>query len=62
MIIKKEIPVLDKKIYQVYSDKNVYIKNKTNGTLWKKVNSSIDFEYEETDILIEEEENDDKTR
>ena len=58
MIIRKEIPILDKTIYQVYSDKNVYIKNKTNGTLWKKVNSSVDFEYEETDIPIKEEEYD----
>jgi len=54
MIIKKEIPILDKIIYQVYSDKNVYIKNKTDGTMWEKVNSSVDFEYEETDIPIEE--------
>ena len=58
MIIKEQIPILDKIIYRVHSDKNVYIRNKTNGTLWSTVNSSIDFEYEETDILLEEIKND----
>jgi len=54
MIIKETIKILDHTIYKNYSDKGVYIRNKTNETLWSEVNSSIDFEYEETDIPIEE--------
>lgn len=53
MIIREVIKILDKTIYRNYSDKGVYIRNKVNGTLWIDVNSSIDFEYEETDIPIE---------
>lgn len=53
MIIREVIKILDKTIYRNYSDKGVYIRNKVNGTLWSDVNSSIDFEYEETDIPIE---------
>ena len=57
MIIKEQIPILDKIIYRTYSNQNVYIRNKTNGTLWSIVNSSIDFDYEETNIpIIKEEE------
>jgi ribosomal protein L16 Arg81 hydroxylase len=55
MIIRKEIKINDDTLYQNYSDKNVYIRNKENGILWRSVNSSIDFEYEETDKPIEEE-------
>ena len=59
MIIREVIKILDKTIYRNYSDKRVYIRNKTNGTLWTDVNSSIDYDYEETDKpLIEEQEND----
>ena len=58
MIIREVIKILDKTIYRNYSDKGVYIRNKTNGTLWTDVNSSIDYEYEETDKPIEEQEND----
>lgn len=57
MIIRNVIIINGDKIYQNYSDNNVYIRNKTNGTLWTSVNSNIDFEYEETDIPIEQEEN-----
>lgn len=57
MIIREVIKILDKTIYRNYSDKGVYIRNKTNGTLWTDVNSSIDYEYEETDKPIEEQEN-----
>lgn len=53
MIIKEVIKILDHTIYKNYSDKGVYIRNKTNGTLWSDVNSSIDYEYEETDIPVE---------
>ena len=53
MIIKEVIKILDHTIYKNYSDKGVYIRNKTNGTLWSDVNSSIDYEYEETDIPLE---------
>lgn len=54
MIIREVIKILDKTIYRNYSDKGVYIRNKVNGTLWSDVNSSIDFEYEETDKKVEE--------
>ena len=54
MIIKETIKILDHTIYKNYSDKGVYIRNKENGTLWTTVNSSIDYEYEETDIPIED--------
>lgn len=57
MIIKETIKILDHTIYKNYSDKGVYIRNKTNGTLWSDVNSSIDYEYEETDIPVEKVEN-----
>ena len=55
MIIREVIKIGENTIYKNYSDKNVYIRNKENGTLWSSVNSSIDFEYEETDKPIEEE-------
>ena len=54
MIIREVIQILDNTMYRNHSDKNVYIRNKTNGTLWTTVNSSIDYEYEETDKPIEE--------
>jgi hypothetical protein len=54
MIIKETIKILDHTNYKNYSDKGVYIRNKENGTLWSEVNSSIDYEYEETDIPVEE--------
>lgn len=57
MIIRNVLIINGDKIYQNYSNNNVYIRNKTNGTLWTSVNSNIDFEYEETDIPIEQEEN-----
>lgn len=59
MIIREVIQILNDTIYRNYSDKNVYIKNKETGVLYSDVNSSIDYEYEETDIPIEkvEEEN-----
>lgn len=59
MIVKEIIKILDDTIYKNYSDKGVYIRNKTTGVLYSDVNSSIDYEYEETDIPIEkvEEEN-----
>ena len=56
MIIRNVFDFNGDKVYQNYSDNNVYIRNKTNGTLWTSVNSNIDFEYEETDIPIEEQE------
>ena len=56
-IVKETIMINDKPVYKVHSDKNVYIKNKENGTLWSSVNSCVDFEYEETDKIIEEESN-----
>lgn len=62
MIIREVIKILDKTIYRNHSDKGVYIRNKTNGTLWSYVNSSIDFEYEETDQAIEILEDDDVSR
>ena len=55
MVKKEVIQILDKTIYRNYSDKGVMIRNKTNGTLWSDVNSSIDYEYEETDIPVEKE-------
>ena len=54
MIIKETIKILDHTFYKNYSDRGVYIRNKENGTLWSEVNSSIDYEYEETDIPVEE--------
>lgn len=57
MIIREVIKILDKTIYRNYSDKGVYIRNKVNGTLWSDVNSSIDFEYEETDEPVAQETN-----
>ena len=56
MIIREVIQINDKTIYRNYSDNNVYIRNKSNGTLWTEVNSSTDFEYEETDMPIEQRE------
>ena len=53
MIIREVIQILNDTIYRNYSDKNVYIRNKTTGLLYTQVNSSIDYEYEETDIPIE---------
>ena len=50
MIIREEIDILGQTIYRNYSDKGVYIRNKTTGILYTDVNSSIDYEYEETDI------------
>lgn len=54
MIIREVIQINGNTIYRNHSDKGVYIRNKTEGTLWSEVNSSIDFQYEETDIPIEE--------
>ena len=54
MIIREVIQILNDTIYRNYSDKNVYIRNKTTGLLYTQVNSSIDYEYEETNIPIEE--------
>lgn len=56
MIIREVIQINNKTIYRNYSDKNVYIRNKETGVLYTKVNSSIDFEYEETDTPIEQRE------
>ena len=53
-VIREVIIIEDNPIYRNHSDKNVYIRNKENGTLWTTVNSSIDYEYEETDKPIEE--------
>ena len=50
MIIRQVIDILGQTIYRNYSDKGVYIRNKTTGLLFTDVNSSIDYEYEETDI------------
>ena len=55
MIIREVIQILNDTIYRNYSDKNVYIRNKETGILYSDVNSSIDYEYEETDIQIQEE-------
>ncbi len=62
MIIREVIQILNDTIYRNYSDKNVYIRNKETGILYTDVNSSIDYEYEETDIPIKkEQENDNHT-
>jgi hypothetical protein len=63
MIIREVIQILNDTIYRNYSDKGVYIRNKTTGILYSNVNSCIDYEYEETNIPIEkvEEENDNNT-
>ena len=53
MIIREVIQILNDTIYRNYSDNNVYIRNKETGILYTDVNSSIDYEYEETDIVIE---------
>lgn len=53
MIIREVIQILDDTIYRNYSDKGVYIRNKTTGVLYSDVNSCIDYEYEETNIPIE---------
>jgi len=53
MIIREVIQILNDTIYRNYSDKGVYIRNKTTGVLYSDVNSCIDYEYEETDIVIE---------
>ena len=53
MIIREVIQILDDTIYKNYSDKGVYIRNKTTGVLYSDVNSCIDYEYEETNIPIE---------
>jgi hypothetical protein len=53
MIVKEIIKILDDTIYRNYSDKGVYIRNKTTGVLYSSVNSYIDYEYEETNIPIE---------
>ena len=53
MIIREVIQILNDTIYRYYSDKNVYIRNKTTGLLYTQVNSSVDYEYEETNIPIE---------
>lgn len=53
MIIKETIQIINDTIYRNYSDKGVYIRNKETGILYSEVNSSIDYEYEETDIPIE---------
>ena len=53
MIIREVIQVLNDTIYRNYSDKGVYIRNKTTGILYSDVNSCIDYEYEETNIPIE---------
>lgn len=59
MIIKEVITILGDTIYRNYSDKGVYIRNKETGLLYTDVNSSIDYEYEETEIpIIEETEED----
>ena len=53
MIIREVIQILNDTIYKNYSDKGVYIRNKTTGILYSNVNSCIDYEYEETNIPIE---------
>jgi hypothetical protein len=53
MIIREVIQILNDTIYRNYSDKGVYIRNKTTGILYSNVNSCIDYEYEETNIPIE---------
>ena len=54
MIIREVIQILDDTIYRNYSDIGVFIRNKTTGLLYSDVNSIFDYEYEETDIEIEE--------
>jgi len=54
MIIREVIQILHHTIYRNYSDKGVYIRNKTTGIIYSDVNSSIDYEYEETNQLIED--------
>lgn len=61
MVVRTVIQVLNDKIYNNKSDKGVYIRNKTTGLLYTEVNSSIDYEYEETDELIEKEEKEEGT-
>lgn len=61
MIIREVLQIENSTIYRNYSDKGMYIRNKTDGTLWIEVNSLIDYEYEETDIPIEVEEVQDAT-
>lgn len=53
MIIREEIDILGQTIYRNYSDKGAFIRNKTTGLLYTDVNSSIDYEYEETDDIDE---------
>lgn len=53
MIIKEVFKIANSTIYQNYSDKGMYIVNKTNGTKWSVVNSLIDYEYEETGEKIQ---------
>ena len=60
MIIREVIQILNDTIYRNYSDKNVYIRNKETGILYTVVNSSIDYEYEETDIVIERNEEEER--
>jgi len=60
MIIREVIQILNDTIYRNYSDKGVYIRNKTTGVLYSDVNSCIDYEYEETDIVIERNEEEER--
>lgn len=55
MIIREVLNINGRTIFRTHSDSGVYIRNKADGTLWTTVNSSIDFEYEETDTPIEKE-------
>ena len=55
MVVRTVIQILNDTIYNNKSDKGVYIRNKETGLLYTEVNSSIDYEYEETDELIEKE-------
>ena len=55
MIIKETIIANNNTIYKFYSDKGVYIKNTENGTLWSTVFTNIDYDFVETDTLIDEE-------
>lgn len=57
MIIREVIKILNDTIYYNYSDRNLYIRNKETGLIYDAVYSSIDYEYEETDVLIEGAEN-----
>jgi len=56
MITREVININGQNIYKNYSDNGVHIRNKKTGLLYINVNSSIDYEYEETDIPIETEE------